>query len=101
MSNRVYIGRLSSRASERDIEHFFRGYGRLRDIILKNGFGFVVSNFLNLRFRSLGLATTKESLHTTCALTREVRQVTRSFWQTKRRVFSYGSKEPKTAFKFF
>ena len=46
MSNRVYIGRLSSRASERDIEHFFRGYGRLRDIILKNGFGFVVSSFL-------------------------------------------------------
>lgn len=47
MSARVYIGRLSYRASERDIEHFFRGYGRIRDIVLKNGFGFVVS-FLNL-----------------------------------------------------
>uniref|UniRef100_A0A915BBJ1 RRM domain-containing protein n=1 Tax=Parascaris univalens TaxID=6257 RepID=A0A915BBJ1_PARUN len=41
MSARVYIGRLSYRASERDIEHFFRGYGRIRDIVLKNGFGFV------------------------------------------------------------
>ncbi|MFH4978544.1 hypothetical protein AB6A40_005253 [Gnathostoma spinigerum] len=41
MSARVYIGRLSYRASERDIEYFFRGYGRIRDIVLKNGFGFV------------------------------------------------------------
>ncbi|KAK6757348.1 hypothetical protein RB195_015273 [Necator americanus] len=41
MATRVYIGRLSYRASERDIEHFFRGYGRIRDIVLKNGFGFV------------------------------------------------------------
>uniref|UniRef100_F1LH40 Serine/arginine-rich splicing factor 4 n=1 Tax=Ascaris suum TaxID=6253 RepID=F1LH40_ASCSU len=41
MSARVYIGRLSYRASERDIEHLFRGYGRIRDIVLKNGFGFV------------------------------------------------------------
>ncbi|VDO55647.1 unnamed protein product, partial [Brugia timori] len=32
---------MSYRASERDIEHFFRGYGRIRDIVLKNGFGFV------------------------------------------------------------
>lgn len=44
MSARVYVGRLSYRASERDIEHFFRGYGRIRDIVLKNGFGFVVSD---------------------------------------------------------
>jgi len=41
MSARLYIGHLSSRASERDIETFFRGYGRLRDIVLKGGFGFV------------------------------------------------------------
>lgn len=45
MANRVYIGRLSSRATERDVEHFFRGYGKLRDIVLKNGFGFIVSSF--------------------------------------------------------
>lgn len=43
MAARIYIGRLSERASERDVEHFFRGYGRIREIILKNGFGFVVS----------------------------------------------------------
>lgn len=41
MSSRIYVGRLSDRASERDIERFFKGYGRLRDIVLKNGFGFV------------------------------------------------------------
>ncbi|CAB3404561.1 unnamed protein product [Caenorhabditis bovis] len=41
MTTRIYIGRLTSRTSERDVEHFFRGYGRIRDIVLKNGFGFV------------------------------------------------------------
>jgi len=40
-SSRLYIGHLSSRANERDIENFFRGYGRIRDIVLKGGFGFV------------------------------------------------------------
>ncbi|CAI2329875.1 unnamed protein product [Caenorhabditis sp. 36 PRJEB53466] len=38
---RVYIGRLPNRASERDVEHFLRGYGKLSDVIMKNGFGFV------------------------------------------------------------
>lgn len=42
MSSRVYIGNLPSRATERDVEHFFRGYGRIREVMLKNGFGFVV-----------------------------------------------------------
>lgn len=42
MSSRVYIGHLSSRASERDVEHFFRGFGRIRDVVIKSGFGFVV-----------------------------------------------------------
>lgn len=41
MSSRVYIGHLPSRATERDIEHFFKGFGRIRDVVLKNGFGFV------------------------------------------------------------
>lgn len=40
--SRVYIGRLPHNAREKDIELFFRGFGRLRDINLKNGFGFVV-----------------------------------------------------------
>ncbi|CDI98129.1 Splicing factor arginine:serine rich 4 [Echinococcus multilocularis] len=39
--SRVYIGRLPARCCERDIERFFRGYGRLRDIVLKTGYGFV------------------------------------------------------------
>ena len=34
-------------------------------------------------------------------ITREVREVTRSFSQTKRRVFRYWSKSSKTAFNFF
>jgi len=40
MSTRVYLGGLSYRARERDVEHFFRKYGRLREISLKNGFAF-------------------------------------------------------------
>ena len=42
-TSRVYIGRLPSRATRRDVERFFRGFGRIRDVVLKNGFGFVVS----------------------------------------------------------
>ena len=40
--SRVHIGRLPDEARERDVEHFFRGYGRIREVILKRGFGFVV-----------------------------------------------------------
>uniref|UniRef100_A0A915LNT4 Alpha N-terminal protein methyltransferase 1 n=1 Tax=Meloidogyne javanica TaxID=6303 RepID=A0A915LNT4_MELJA len=39
--SRVYIGNLSSRVTDRELEHFFRGFGKIRDIMLKNGFGFV------------------------------------------------------------
>uniref|UniRef100_A0A8C1RG00 Serine/arginine-rich splicing factor 5 n=2 Tax=Cyprinus carpio TaxID=7962 RepID=A0A8C1RG00_CYPCA len=39
---RVFIGRLSPHARERDVEKFFKGYGHIREINLKNGFGFVV-----------------------------------------------------------
>ncbi len=46
MSSRVYIGRLPYQAREKDVERFFRGFGRIRDINLKNGFGFVVSCIL-------------------------------------------------------
>lgn len=41
--SRVYLGRLSFQAREKDVERFFRGFGRIRDINLKNGFGFIVS----------------------------------------------------------
>lgn len=40
---RVYIGRLPYRCHERDIEKFFKHYGRIREILLKNGYGFIVS----------------------------------------------------------
>lgn len=42
--SRVYIGRLPYGLRERDIERFFKGFGRIREILLKNGYGFVVSN---------------------------------------------------------
>lgn len=44
--SRVYVGNLPHRASERDLESFFKGFGRIREVVLKNGFGFVVSAFL-------------------------------------------------------
>lgn len=43
MGTRVYVGRVSHSARERDIERFFKGYGRIRDVMLKNGYCFVVS----------------------------------------------------------
>lgn len=39
----MFIGRLNPAAREKDVERFFKGYGRIRDIDLKRGFGFVVS----------------------------------------------------------
>lgn len=41
MSNRIYVGRLNVRATERDIERFLKNYGRIRCIMMKNGYGFV------------------------------------------------------------
>lgn len=41
MMSRVYVGHLPPRCTERDIQRFFKGFGRLRDIVLKNGYGFV------------------------------------------------------------
>lgn len=45
--SRVYIGRISDSARDRDVERFFKGYGRVREILLKNGYGFVVCIFVN------------------------------------------------------
>jgi arginine/serine-rich splicing factor 4/5/6 len=42
MGTRVYVGNLSQKANERDLEGFFRGFGKIRDVMMKNGFGFVV-----------------------------------------------------------
>ena len=40
---RVYLGRLPYRTRERDVEKCFRPFGYIRDIHLKDGFGFIVS----------------------------------------------------------
>lgn len=42
-TTRVYLGGLSNRAREDDVEKFFKGSGTIREVILKNGFCFVVS----------------------------------------------------------
>jgi arginine/serine-rich splicing factor 4/5/6 len=39
--HRVYIGHLSRNAEKRDLEDLFKSYGRILDITVKNGFGFV------------------------------------------------------------
>ena len=46
MSTRVYVGRISNDTREKDLERFFKGYGRLREVMMKNGYSFVVSRFV-------------------------------------------------------
>ncbi|KAG8541969.1 hypothetical protein GDO81_027785, partial [Engystomops pustulosus] len=38
---RIYIGRLSHRTRESDVERFFKGFGKIVEVDLKNGYGFV------------------------------------------------------------
>jgi len=52
---RVFLGRLPRDIKERDVEKFFRGFGRIRDINLKNGFGFVVRTDRSVIIYSLSL----------------------------------------------
>lgn len=51
VGTRIYVGGLPSGVKERDIERFFKGYGRPRDVLLKNGYGFVVSSYCIKRLR--------------------------------------------------
>jgi len=37
---KVYLGNLSYDTGERDLEKFLKGYGRIRSISVKEGFGF-------------------------------------------------------------
>ena len=70
------MGRLPYGTKERDIEKFFRNYGRLREINLKNGYGFVVSlsqlhyfAFQSLlKFKGLCVAGVDRNLVSTCIL---------------------------------
>jgi len=41
-SCQVYVGFLPNNATMEDVEHFFRGYGKIKSINLKPGYGFVV-----------------------------------------------------------
>ncbi|XP_055622379.1 serine/arginine-rich splicing factor 5-like [Toxorhynchites rutilus septentrionalis] len=41
VGSRVYVGGLPRDTRERDLERFFKGYGRLCDIMIKNGYAFV------------------------------------------------------------
>ena len=40
-NHRVFVGNIPYSARDRDIEKFFKGYGRIRDVIIKQGYGFV------------------------------------------------------------
>ena len=56
---RLYIGRINHRVTERDLKRFFDGYGRQRDMMMKNGYAFIVSNQLApISFAFLFLAST-------------------------------------------
>ena len=56
MAHKVYLGRLPAAARQRDIERFFEGYGKIHDIVIKNGFGFCVSFAFILFFWVIKLA---------------------------------------------
>ena len=38
---RVFIGNIHNNCREKDIDRFFKNYGRLRDVVIKQGYGFV------------------------------------------------------------
>ena len=47
---RVYFGRLPRDTRERDLERFVRGFGRVREVSIKLGYGFVVRGKLIAKF---------------------------------------------------
>ncbi len=51
--SRIFIGRLNPSAREKDVERFFKGYGKIRDIDLKRGFGFVVRFAFSGQFNNI------------------------------------------------
>lgn len=50
VTGRVYVGKVPYKARERDVEDFFKGYGRVKDVVLKTGYAFVVSFILKRCF---------------------------------------------------
>lgn len=45
---RLYVGRLSHRTRERDLDRLFAPFGKIREILLKAGFAFVASSKIGL-----------------------------------------------------
>ena len=45
LRNRIYIGKLHYDVREKDIERFFKDFGKINDINMKNGYAFVVRLF--------------------------------------------------------
>ena len=43
LRNRIYVGKLHYDVRDSDIKRFFKDYGKINDINLKNGYAFVVS----------------------------------------------------------
>ncbi|KAJ8924373.1 hypothetical protein NQ315_007169 [Exocentrus adspersus] len=41
MGTRVFVGGLTNKIRERDLEKFFRKYGRIKEVSMKNGYAFV------------------------------------------------------------
>ena len=40
-AQRVFVGNIPNSSRERDLEKFFKGYGRITDVVVKSGYGFV------------------------------------------------------------
>ena len=53
LRNRIYIGKLHYDVREKDIERFFKDFGKINDINMKNGYAFVVRLFCFLCFNNL------------------------------------------------
>lgn len=61
VGSRVYVGGLPFGVRDRDLEKFFKGFGRIRDILIKNGYGFVVSIILSYN-RSMSIRQVNRSI---------------------------------------
>ena len=42
IKNNVYVGKLSDKTRERDLEELFQKYGKVANVSIKVGYGFVV-----------------------------------------------------------
>ena len=59
---RLYVGGIPSDCRERDIDKFFRKYGRISDVLMKNGYAFVVSHMNKYLFNSTAPAVSNINL---------------------------------------